>query len=542
MIENEKFYPKYIPIIIALLGFGLYAVNIGDYFRSDDFVSIAGVDSSPIAFFTGENLAGSTFYRPLTLLTFWIDKTIWGLSPIGYHLTNLLFFAIILFLFYKLLAAIFIDEKIAVFASLILAIHPAHAENAAWISGRTELVCTLFALAAMLALARFRALGKGAYIWYALSLLFAMLSMLGKENAIMLPLLLVMVDIFFQKDSQRTASPYRHIPYFVILLIYMAVRTSILEGIGGYGTTHFQVGLFIVRNFFRYIQFFFAPLDLANHAAFFIRHQLQFLGFFSVLLGVLAFLLRKSFRQKPFYFGLAVFIITFIPICNLFPQNRHALTMYLGLSTLTASLFAPIFAKDKSRKILGITFIFLWVVLLFGFSTRASLVARTASGISKAVVTQSRELLADVKGPVRLIALTVPDTYKGTFVLRNGLHHAMVLAYPDRQVISHWLSLVGIHETDARGLQIITYSTVKHEIHLPSDNPGYILLPDANWSRHLGDTEIIGPVGYRITDEDHRFRVNGIELIIDEDFINAPGTVIAAFIDGKMTDSWLEEK
>jgi hypothetical protein len=154
--------------------------------------------------------------------------------------------------------------------------------------------------------------------------------------------------------------------------------------------------------------------------------------------------------------------------------------------------------------------------------------------LSESLVKQTAMLVDETTGPCRVVALTVPDTYKNAFVLRNGLHHAMILVRPDREIVSQWLTLVGIEDVTGSGLTVLSQSPVVHEIHLPDHGDGYILLPDANWSRHKGDTKIIGPVGYRITDETPRFRVNGVELSIDQEFWKAPGNLPVAFFDGKM--------
>ena len=143
--------------------------------------------------------------------------------------------------------------------------------------------------------------------------------------------------------------------------------------------------------------------------------------------------------------------------------------------------------------------------------------------------------------PVNILALSVPDTYKGVFVLRNGLHQAVHLARPHKRLVAHRLSLIGFDDISAPGIQIIKHSAVRYEIHLREGLKGYILLPDAIWSRHKGETAVIGPVGYRITDEQRLYRVNGVEMNIDESFIDRPGTVLVAFINGSMTTDFLED-
>ena len=140
MDEAVRTRPWIIPLILALIGMGLYAANAGDYFRSDDFVLIANARGSIAPYFTGENLGGTTFYRPMTLVTYRLDFFLWGLLPWGFHLTNLLLFGGILALFYACVLAVFPRPALAALAVLIVAVHPAQADAVAWITGRSHLL------------------------------------------------------------------------------------------------------------------------------------------------------------------------------------------------------------------------------------------------------------------------------------------------------------------------------------------------------------------------------------------------------------------
>ncbi len=126
----------------------------------------------------------SQYYRPLTTTTFALDSLIHGRDPGGFHLTNLIIYsgtcAVALLVFRRLMN----DLPAALALALAFAAHPAHVENVAWVSGRTDLVCALFMFASLLFYLRAEEEEKP---WqWALSLALFFLSLLGKEMSIVM--------------------------------------------------------------------------------------------------------------------------------------------------------------------------------------------------------------------------------------------------------------------------------------------------------------------------------------------------------------------
>src|SRR5437016_4347707 len=80
-------------VAIRFFGFLLLAcVAFGPILRSgfvsDDFNLIHSVASKgPFGFFT---FPPTDYFRPLISLTVWLDYHLYGLNPVGYHVTNLL--------------------------------------------------------------------------------------------------------------------------------------------------------------------------------------------------------------------------------------------------------------------------------------------------------------------------------------------------------------------------------------------------------------------------------------------------------------------
>src|SRR2546429_699254 len=147
-------------------------------------------------------------YIPLTWMTLGLDYLLWGMNPLGYHLTNLLlhaenavvfFFVVRRILTLALLGASERGLALAVsagFAALVFAIHPLRVESVAWATERRDVLSGLFYLAAILVYLRACAReerGRGGY-WTAVGL-FAC-ALLSKSMVVNLPIVLLILDVY----------------------------------------------------------------------------------------------------------------------------------------------------------------------------------------------------------------------------------------------------------------------------------------------------------------------------------------------------------
>jgi hypothetical protein len=99
-------------------------------------------------------------WHPLTWLSLMLDAEIFGNSPGGPHLVNLLLHAanaaLLFLLLHRLTATVWRSALVAA----LFALHPLHVESVAWIAERKDLLCAFFVLLALLAYARFVAQSK----------------------------------------------------------------------------------------------------------------------------------------------------------------------------------------------------------------------------------------------------------------------------------------------------------------------------------------------------------------------------------------------
>jgi len=160
-----------------------------------------------------------TFYRPLQNMSFLIDvKLSGGMNVWMFHLTNVLLFSIIAFLFYFLLLRFNISRVYAFIGTLLYASHPLFVSAVAWIPSRGDLLLTLFSIAAFIFWIRF--IDNKKYHFLILTWLFFTLALFSKETAAFLPLVLLLHFLIF--------TPKPKIDFKMILLGFLMLCTALV--------------------------------------------------------------------------------------------------------------------------------------------------------------------------------------------------------------------------------------------------------------------------------------------------------------------------
>ena len=181
-------------------------------------------------------------YQPLSWLSFGLDYVLWGMNPLGYHLTNTLlhtacaaaFFALALNLLRRLAprdrdpdAPAWLPPAAAAFAALLFSLHPLRVESVAWVTERRDVLSGLFYLLSVLCYLR----GLGKPGWprrHAPALLFFAAALLSKAIVISLPVVLLAMDFHPLKrlplaprrwrDPEYRAVWLEKTPYFALAL------------------------------------------------------------------------------------------------------------------------------------------------------------------------------------------------------------------------------------------------------------------------------------------------------------------------------------
>src|SRR5687767_4318071 len=135
---------------------------------------------------------GPAAFRPVTALSYALDRALWGVAPLGYHVTSVLLHMVNVALLFRLCVVIARDLRFAFAVSTIFAVHPIATEAVGYVSGRSEVLCATFFLAALLAFER--ALVTLRPRPTLLGAVFFLLALGSREVAAMLPFVLLAWD------------------------------------------------------------------------------------------------------------------------------------------------------------------------------------------------------------------------------------------------------------------------------------------------------------------------------------------------------------
>jgi hypothetical protein len=179
-----------------VLAVAMYAPRLNDFFLSDDFHYLR-VFSEPASFGVADEWFSVTVgdlnfhFRPVFGLVGWLNYEVFGLEPFWWNAINLLLHLAAVWLTVLLVRRFVTSAWAAIGAGALFAVGFIHAESVIWVSARTSLLCTVFVLAAVVIETRPRATIWGAGRWA--GLVMAVLALLSKEQAVALPLLLLLV-------------------------------------------------------------------------------------------------------------------------------------------------------------------------------------------------------------------------------------------------------------------------------------------------------------------------------------------------------------
>lgn len=217
-----------------------YRWTLGAYFAADDFGLVARFIDYTWAewralFFAdwsaGLWAANGNELRPVSALTFMIDARLWGIDPMGYHLTNLILHLVCSITVLLIGVRVFRgDWTMALAAALLFALHPTPSRAVAWISGRVDLLSAVGFLLAFYAFLRFRDLA--APRWLVVAWAAYAFGIFSKESCLLMPLVAAGWDVFRTSRTMafRTlAAPYAG--WAALVAIYVYCRSFGVEGI-----------------------------------------------------------------------------------------------------------------------------------------------------------------------------------------------------------------------------------------------------------------------------------------------------------------------
>ncbi|MCQ9208344.1 MAG: tetratricopeptide repeat protein [Omnitrophica bacterium] len=311
---------------------------------------------------------GGNFYRPLQIISYLFDYTLWKLNPFGYHLTNLILHCLVGIVAYFLISKISADRLTGFLSALFFMVHPVHTEAVAYISGRADSLTALFLLSAFLMFIKIpTSPGKKRKFYWVSAFLLYIFALLSKESALIFSFLIFFYGLCFV--PKKKIKPW--IPIYASFLLLSVVYVLIRVAIFGFPqiTSLSLIAqapaltrlLTIPKIALSYLGLLILPIHLHMERHFLVNNMAD--PYFRLGLVVLFFtvwLLKLTYRRwRSAFFYLGWFIITLIPVLNLVPLNATMAEHWLylpavGFLALATTAGVKLFREgsEKTKKII----------------------------------------------------------------------------------------------------------------------------------------------------------------------------------------------
>jgi hypothetical protein len=402
------------------------------FFIGDDFAYIGRFAILPLTewpkLFVHEWSGGLWGYplpelRPFAALTFMTDARLWGSNPIGFHATNALLHAAAAFLVVALVRRLQPHEHwLSVAAGLLFAVHPAHAEPIAWITGRVDLLATVFFLAGFVSALNFLQTGRR-WAWAA-SCAAYFGGVFSKEFCLTLPLVAVLWAAIY-RDTLEPSQRWRRLGLLIaghlaVFAVYVACRQIAFGGMGADSRSANFLGADYLERQVDYlawmIPIFFRTIVL--HRAFFIDHAQATIAL-AALVPVLAFAgwswarpEQKAGQRALLFFGLAWYWLATLPLVVVtYFSPRHLYFATAGVCVAVVLVASALFRRRATAAIVVALAIAACAVRYH----EAVKPWRHAAKVSERVV----EAIGDARktaGPETILLLDIPPSYEGAWL------------------------------------------------------------------------------------------------------------------------------
>jgi hypothetical protein len=383
-----KRFNFYIPLIIILMITAfVYARTLQNGFFWDDYLHITNnPDIRSLSLHNVKTFFTSYYvnmYHPLVTLSFALEYHFFGLSPLMYHASNVLFHLANVVLVFYLVFLLSQRRETAIIAACLFAIHPMHVESVAWITGRKDVLYAFFYLSGLIFYLRFIQQGKIKNYW--MVYLCFVLSLFSKTTAITFPIVLFLIDIYYRRKV-TIQTFLEKFPLFALSLVFGIIALHSQEGSARYivkGSFDFLDRILLASySLCYYLVHLFLPMNLSALHLMPLKAEgmLPVIYYLAPLpLIILAFIgTRKGIFQREYVFGLLLFVVILslnihvIPVGIAIVSERYTYLAYIGLYYLIGQLY--VFFFDRYHD-----FLFSWkkgiimgaalLALFFGYLT-----------------------------------------------------------------------------------------------------------------------------------------------------------------------------
>jgi tetratricopeptide (TPR) repeat protein len=307
----------------------------------------------------------SANWHPVTWFSHAIDYAIWGLNPMGHHLTSVIFHGL-----NTILVVVLITHLIRLrnensyqlgysliagaITGLLFGLHPLHVESVAWVSERKDVLYAFFFLLSILMYIKYVSTQQGRKVlFYGLCLGFFILSLMSKPMAITLPAVLLILDFYpfrrfdirlaFSSHSKILMEKLPFLGLSIVSMVLTVLAQQEVDAIKSLQSAALQDRIFIAfRGLIFYIYKMLYPKDLvplypypSNVSIYMVEYAVSII----LVLGITACCFYLWGKQKIWLTVWTYYVITLLPVLGIIQVgDQAAADRYTYLTSLSPFL------------------------------------------------------------------------------------------------------------------------------------------------------------------------------------------------------------
>ncbi|GFE62127.1 tetratricopeptide repeat protein [Geobacter sp. AOG2] len=335
-IQKSLLYRYLFITIILLLVYG-NTLNHEFVWDDNDLIVynplLEKLSNIPQFFFLEDKFETPTgYYRPMTYVSFSLDRAVWGVNPVGFNITNLFLHILVAITFYRVVVALFNRENLGFVAALVFSLHPLAVETVNFhAGGRNTLLSACFSLLSLLFYIKKKHIPAAACFTLAL---------FSKEFALLMPVIFILYDyrIRLEKPKLRIYKLY-----LIPLICYLALRSLAVSKANFLATIHFSERLLLAPLFvIRYLVNMVVPFQLKVYYSGQVNFYIAILCLIGVILLIsMLYVVRKN---SELFIAICWFLLFLLPVMNVIPlpssalmADRYAYFALMGFALAVAS-------------------------------------------------------------------------------------------------------------------------------------------------------------------------------------------------------------
>ncbi|MFZ4522201.1 MAG: tetratricopeptide repeat protein [Bacteroidales bacterium] len=315
------------------------------------------------------------YYRPVLTLSFMADALTGGGNISMFHFSNIVYHILAAFLLFLFFVEAGFDRVKSFLFTLIFLVHPMVTQAVAWIPGRNDSLLAIFILGSFLFWLKYLKTGSVSHLLF--HLVFYLVALFTKENAIVLPVLVIFYSVVVVRTPAKKYL-FPAVGWILLTFFWAVVRNHALSG--GNGVSFAEQLLSVVKNLPAVIPFLgkmLFPFDLSVFPILADMKVSTLLGIVAIVVLAVVAGITKPKRWLLYLFCISWFlgflIPSFVSVNNLirdFSEHRS----YLSLVGILLFFIAtdPVKKADFSKMmpVLAISGVGILFVILSFIHTR----------------------------------------------------------------------------------------------------------------------------------------------------------------------------